>query len=74
MDGKRSQNINIMLKAVKIDPSTIKRAILTVNTTILPRFVLSELLKLVPTEDELLKVKQFERESSKLAPAGFVLL
>ena len=58
-----------MLKAVKIDPATIKRAILTVNLTILPRFVLTELLKLVPTEDELLKAKQIEKEAQKLANA-----
>ena len=69
LDAKRSQSINIMLKAVKIDPATITRAILTVNLTSLPRFVLTELLKLVPSEDEILKAKQYEKEEIKLASA-----
>jgi hypothetical protein len=59
LDSKRAQGINIMLKAIKLDPKAIKRAILTVDTDTLPRFALVELLKLVPTEDELATLKQY---------------
>ncbi|KAJ1338799.1 hypothetical protein BSLG_006436 [Batrachochytrium salamandrivorans] len=59
LDGKRSQNCNIMLKAVKLDPKLIKRAILTVDTDTLPRFVLAELLKFIPTDDEITALKQY---------------
>lgn len=69
LDGKRSQNINIMLKAIKLDPTTIKKAILTVDTKTLPRFALVELLKLVPTDDEMIALKEFESEPQKLASA-----
>lgn len=62
-------NKDIMLKAIKIDPKTIKRAILTVDTNILPRFALVELLKLVPTEDEISILKQYESEPQNLAYA-----
>ncbi|EGF79568.1 hypothetical protein BATDEDRAFT_89642 [Batrachochytrium dendrobatidis JAM81] len=59
LDGKRSQNCNIMLKAVKLDPKLIKRAILSVDTDTLPRFVLAELLKFIPTDDEMTALKQY---------------
>jgi hypothetical protein len=59
LDSKRAQGINIMLKAIKLDPKAIKKAIVTVDTDTLPRFVLVELLKLVPTEDELATLKQY---------------
>ncbi|KAI8924051.1 hypothetical protein BC831DRAFT_467748 [Entophlyctis helioformis] len=69
LDPKRSQNCNIMLKAVKLDPKLIKRAILTVDMDTLPRFVLAELLKFIPTDDEIAALKQYEKEVSKLANA-----
>ncbi|KAJ3270138.1 hypothetical protein HDV01_000523 [Terramyces sp. JEL0728] len=69
LDGKRSQNVNIMLKAIKLDPSSIKKAILTVDLKTLPNFVLTELLKLIPTEDELSAVKQYANEIQNLASA-----
>jgi hypothetical protein len=69
LDSKRSQNVNIMLKAIKLDPTSIKKAILTVDLHILPRFVLTELLKLIPTEDELAAVKQYENDFHNLASA-----
>jgi Formin Homology 2 Domain len=58
-----------MLKAIKLDPKAIKKAILTVDTHTLPRFALVELLKLVPTEDELSILKQYESEPQNLASA-----
>ncbi|KAJ3086810.1 Disheveled-associated activator of morphogenesis 1, partial [Quaeritorhiza haematococci] len=52
LDSKRSQNCNIMLKAIKLNPQQIKTAVNTADTDTLPRHVLAELLKFVPTEDE----------------------
>lgn len=69
LDGKRSQNVNIMLKAIKLDPTSIKKAILTVNLTVLPRFVLGELLKLIPTDEELAAVKSYVNDFQNLATA-----
>jgi Formin Homology 2 Domain len=69
LDGKRSQNVNIMLKAIKLEPTSIKKAILTCNLIILPRFVLTELFKLIPTDDEINTVKQYEKDLKRLANA-----
>lgn len=76
LDSKRSQSISIilliidiMLKAIKLDPRTIKNAILTLDTNTLPRFALKELLKLIPTEDEIASLKQHESRAKNLASA-----
>lgn len=69
LDSKRSQNVNIMLKAIKLEPTSIKKAILTCNLIILPRFVLTELFKLIPTEEEINTVKQYENDLKRLATA-----
>jgi hypothetical protein len=58
-----------MLKSVKIDPNAIKNAILTANLIILPPFVLTELLKLTPTEEEIATVKEHANNYKKLASA-----
>ncbi len=58
-----------MLRAIKLDPNTIKRAILSVDTDTLPRFAISELLKFVPTEADISALKQFENEHENLASA-----
>jgi hypothetical protein len=58
-----------MLKAIKLDPASIKRAMLTVNLNILPVFVLTELMKLVPTDDELASVKQYADDFKNLGSA-----
>ena len=58
-----------MLKAIKLDPKAIKRAILMVDTVTLPRFALIELLKLVPSRDEIATLKSYEAEPQNLASA-----
>ena len=58
-----------MLKAVKLDPKSIKKAIMTVDSEALPRFVLSELLKFIPTDEEIASLKQYENDIVNLAPA-----
>jgi hypothetical protein len=46
-----------MLKAIKLDVKSIKKAINDVDTLLLPRHILVELLKFIPTEEELLALK-----------------
>lgn len=58
-----------MLKAIKLDPSLIKTAILNVNTEVLPTFVLTELLKLTPTDEEIQQVKEYKDMANSLASA-----
>ena len=55
-----------MLKAIKLDPASIKKAMLNVDLKTLPKFVLSELKKLVPTDDELQTVKAYEKDYKML--------
>ncbi|KAI8815088.1 hypothetical protein BJ742DRAFT_782312 [Cladochytrium replicatum] len=69
LDPKRSQNCNIMLKAIKKQPKEIKRAIHMCDTNALPRDVLNELLKFIPTEEELAMLKQYENDVENLASA-----
>lgn len=58
-----------MLKAVKLDPLTILKGLETVDTDILPRHVLQELLKFIPTDEEVLSLKNYEDEVEQLANA-----
>ncbi|KAJ3232490.1 Disheveled-associated activator of morphogenesis 1 [Chytriomyces hyalinus] len=69
LDSKRSQNTNIMLKAIKMSPSTIAKAVETCDLTTLKQFVINELLKVVPTDDEIASIKQYENEVENLAVA-----
>ncbi|KAJ3158332.1 hypothetical protein HK101_001353 [Irineochytrium annulatum] len=69
LDPKRSQNTNIMLKAIKLSHSDIKRAINTFDLDVLRHHILGELLKCVPTEEELLLLKNYETDSENLASA-----
>ncbi|KAI9209295.1 formin family protein [Polychytrium aggregatum] len=73
LDPKRSQNINIMLKAIKLNASTVKAALLECDTEILQRHILVELLKFIPTDEELAAIKQYEKEAENLASAEFFL-
>ncbi|KAI9364411.1 formin homology 2 domain-containing protein [Zopfochytrium polystomum] len=69
LDPKRSQNTNIMLKAIKLNPTTVTAAINSCDIDTLPLHVLTELLKVVPTDDEIAFIKQYENEADKFAPA-----
>ncbi|KAJ3413863.1 Dishevelled associated activator of morphogenesis 2 [Chytridiales sp. JEL 0842] len=69
LDSKRAQNINIMLKAVKMNTQTIKDAIINFDCETMPHHVIVELLKVIPTDDELASMKQYENEFDQLAPA-----
>ncbi|KAJ1550961.1 Dishevelled associated activator of morphogenesis 2 [Nowakowskiella sp. JEL0078] len=69
LDAKRSQNCNIMFKAIKIPAKEIKRALHACDTETLPQGIVTELLKFIPTEEELLMLKQYENEVENLASA-----
>ncbi|KAI8898114.1 hypothetical protein BC833DRAFT_649016 [Globomyces pollinis-pini] len=69
LDSKRTQNINVMLKAIKLDPQAIKKAILQVDLQVLPQFVLTELLKLVPTDEDIASCGQYAKDVENLATA-----
>jgi len=69
LDSKRSQNSNIMLKAIKLSPKVIKDAVEECDTETLPRHILTELMKFIPTDDELLTLKGYENDVERLASA-----
>ncbi len=54
-----------MLKAIKMDAKSIKKAINEVDTEILPRHILGELLKFIPTDDELNSLKSVDSADIK---------
>ncbi|KAJ3207200.1 hypothetical protein HDU67_007609 [Dinochytrium kinnereticum] len=69
LDPKRSQNTNIMLKAIKTSVQDLKNAINNFDLDILRHHVLGELLKVVPTDEELASLKQYENDVENLATA-----
>jgi hypothetical protein len=54
-----------MLKAIKLDAKSIKRAINDVDTDTLPRPILAELLKFIPTDEELNALKAVDPADHK---------
>jgi hypothetical protein len=72
-DSKRSQNINILIKSMKLTSDDIKRAIYNIDLKVLTPHVISELMKLVPTQDEILMLQSFENDAHNFgAPEKFV--
>ncbi|KAJ3008172.1 hypothetical protein HKX48_008726 [Thoreauomyces humboldtii] len=69
LDPKRSQGCNIVLKAIKLDAQTIKRAINKVDTQVLNRDALTELLKFIPQEEELRMLQEHAGQVDQLASA-----
>ncbi|KND03814.1 uncharacterized protein SPPG_01270 [Spizellomyces punctatus DAOM BR117] len=69
LDGKRSQGCNIVLKAIKLDAQTIKRAINTVDTKTLNRDALNELMKFIPQDEELRMMQEYADQKDSLASA-----
>ena len=58
-----------MLRAVKLSHVLIMKGLESLDQTILPRHVLGELLKFIPTDEELGSCKLYERDADHLAPA-----
>ncbi|KAI9032377.1 hypothetical protein DFJ74DRAFT_764072 [Hyaloraphidium curvatum] len=69
LDSKRSQNINITLRASKLSSEQLVEAMSKVDDAVLPTQLITELLKFVPTEDELGVLSQHEDDPQSLAPA-----
>jgi hypothetical protein len=64
-----------MLKAIKLDAKSIKKAINDVDANILPRPILQELLKFIPTDEELNALKAIpESDYNDLAFAETFML
>ncbi|KAJ3212388.1 hypothetical protein HDU82_002067 [Entophlyctis luteolus] len=70
LDPKRSQNTNIMLRAIKMPPSQIAQALETGDLTVLKPTVISELLKFIPTEEEIQALKQYETPAAANQDSG----
>ncbi|KAJ3097088.1 Lysophospholipase 1, partial [Phlyctochytrium bullatum] len=69
LDPKRSQNTNIMLKAIKLSAQDIKKAVNSFDLDVLRHHVLAELMKVVPADEELASLKQYENDVENLASA-----
>ncbi|TPX33081.1 hypothetical protein SmJEL517_g03929 [Synchytrium microbalum] len=69
LDPKRSQNCNIMIRAIKLSPAAIATGVNEVDLQTLHRSILTELLKFVPSDEEVSSLKQYEAEVNQLASA-----
>jgi len=69
IDGKRSQNCCIMLKAVKLSADQIKDVLLSNDDSTLSKDVLNELLKITPTEEDIAIIEMNAAEVDKFGIA-----
>ncbi|XXG89408.1 hypothetical protein AAC387_Pa12g1411 [Persea americana] len=70
LDPKKSQNIAILLRALNVTKEEVCEALLEGNTDSLGVDLLETLLKMAPTKEEELKLKEFKDDSPiKLGPA-----
>ncbi|XP_071505919.1 disheveled-associated activator of morphogenesis 2-like [Diadema antillarum] len=70
IDGRRAQNCSILLTKLKLTNQEISRAILSMDTAeCLPRDMLEQLLKYVPTPEEISLLKEHEKEVDNMARA-----
>ncbi|KAI3640676.1 hypothetical protein MIR68_001554 [Amoeboaphelidium protococcarum] len=67
LDSKRSQNVNILLKSLKLQSEDIRRGIYNVDSKLLPPSLITELLKIVPTADEVQMLQPFENDVQNMA-------
>ncbi|EHA8592587.1 putative formin-like protein 1 [Cocos nucifera] len=70
LDPKKSQNIAILLRALNVTKEEVCEALLEGNTDSLGTELLETLLKMAPSKEEELKLKQYKDDSPiKLGPA-----
>lgn len=70
----RSQNLNIVLSKLKMSPSSIVEAILTVNEEVLTLNIVNCLLDAIPTQDEISLVSNYNGDMDMLEnPEKFIL-
>ncbi|XP_052482547.1 formin-like protein 5 isoform X2 [Gossypium raimondii] len=67
LDGKKAQNLAIMLRALNVTSEEVSDALVEGNE--LPVELLQTLLKMAPTSDEELKLRLFTGEITQLGPA-----
>ncbi|PPS15134.1 hypothetical protein GOBAR_AA05457 [Gossypium barbadense] len=67
LDGKKAQNLAIMLRALNVTSEEVSDALVEGNE--LPVELLQTLLKMAPTSDEELKLRLFTGEVTQLGPA-----
>jgi len=70
LDGKRSQNCNIMLKHIKLNPiEKIVQIIYECDESVLTKDLILELQKFIPTNDEINMIKENIANKEQMAPA-----
>ncbi|KAI9139325.1 formin homology 2 domain-containing protein [Paraphysoderma sedebokerense] len=69
LESRRSQNCTILLKTIKMSSADLKKAIFAVDTKVLPKETITELLKFIPTDDEIAMLQPFEAEYQNLGSA-----
>ncbi|KAL2246766.1 formin-like protein 6 [Sesamum indicum] len=69
LDAKKSQNIAILLRALNVTREEVSEALLDGNPEGLGPELFETLVKMAPTKEEEIKLKQYNDESSKLGPA-----
>src|SRR5262249_18811951 len=69
LDPKRSQHVAIVIKQFKLSHEELKKAILRMDDTLLCESDLMFLAQVVPTAEELEKIRNYEGDRSYLAEA-----
>ncbi|KAL5663597.1 hypothetical protein ACJX0J_023705, partial [Zea mays] len=69
LDPKKAQNIAILLRALNVTPEEVSDALLDGNAECLGADLLETLVKMAPTKEEELKLRNFTGDSSKLGSA-----
>lgn len=69
LDPKKSQNIAILLRALNVTREEVAEALLDGNPEGLGSELLETLVKMAPTKEEEIKLKDYKGESSKLGSA-----
>jgi hypothetical protein len=59
LDGKRAQNCNIMLRAIRLDAASIRTALHGLDEGVLTKDRLTELLKFLPTPEEVAALRSY---------------
>ncbi|XP_009790006.1 formin-like protein 6 [Nicotiana sylvestris] len=69
LDPKKSQNIAIMLRALNVTKNEVSEALLNGNPEGLGPELLETLVKMAPTREEEIKLREYSGDTSKLGPA-----